>query len=113
MVSSLIKIKKSSPGWNPGKVNGVYRLEGMQYHVIVSPVVADVAATGRSLLVGHAFTGAVLAAAKSDTVRALVYVAARAPDERETVADVFYYRAEPHPSAPGSAPSSNRRCRLD
>ena len=37
---------------------------------------------------------------------ALVYVAALAPDEGETVADVFY-RAEPHPQAPKLAPDSH------
>jgi pimeloyl-ACP methyl ester carboxylesterase len=36
-------------------------------------------------------------------VKALVYVAALAPDEGETVADVFY-RTEPHPLGPKLAP---------
>jgi pimeloyl-ACP methyl ester carboxylesterase len=67
----------------------------------------DVAALDRTLervdgpvvLVGHAYAGAVIAATRSEKVKALVYVAALAPDEGETVADVFY-RAEPHPQAP-------------
>jgi len=63
-------------------------------------------AAGPVVLVGHAYAGAVIAAANSATVRALVYVAALAPDEGETVADVFY-RAEPHPSAPKLAPDSH------
>ena len=58
----------------------------------------DVAALDRTLervdgpvvLVGHAYAGAVIAATRSDKVKALVYVAALAPDEGETVADVFY-----------------------
>src|ERR1700735_1736003 len=62
----------------------------------------DVAALGRGLeratgpvvLVGHAYAGAVIAATRDEKVRALVYIAALAPDEGETVADVFY-RAEP------------------
>ena len=41
----------------------------------------------------------------SEKVKALVYVAALAPDEGETVADVFY-RAEPHPQAPKLAPDA-------
>ena len=50
-------------------------------------------------LAAHAYAGAVIAATRSDKVKALVYVAALAPDEGETVADVFY-RGEPHPQAP-------------
>ena len=42
----------------------------------------------------------------SEKVKALVYVAALAPDEGETVADVFY-RAEPHPQAPKLAPDGH------
>lgn len=71
----------------------------------------DVAALDRTLertagpvvLVGHAYAGAVIAATRSEKVRSLVYVAALAPDEGETVADVFY-RAEPHPKAPKLVP---------
>jgi pimeloyl-ACP methyl ester carboxylesterase len=48
----------------------------------------------------------VIAATRSDKVRALVYVAALAPDEGETVADVFY-RGEPHPRAPKLAPDDH------
>jgi pimeloyl-ACP methyl ester carboxylesterase len=58
---------------------------------------------GAVVLVGHAYAGAVIAATLSEKVKALVYVAALAPDEGETVADVFY-RAEPHPQAPKLAP---------
>ena len=71
----------------------------------------DVAALRRALertsgsvtLVGHAYAGAVIAAAHDDRVASLVYIAALAPDENETVADVFY-RAHPHPEAPRLAP---------
>lgn len=71
----------------------------------------DVAALDRTLervdgpvvLVGHAYAGAVIGAARDERVKALVYVAALAPDEGETVADVFY-RAKPHPQAPQLAP---------
>jgi pimeloyl-ACP methyl ester carboxylesterase len=55
--------------------------------------------TSPVILVGHAYSGAVIAAVHNDRVKSLVYVAALAPDEGETVADVFY-RAAPHPKAP-------------
>jgi pimeloyl-ACP methyl ester carboxylesterase len=55
---------------------------------------------------GHAYAGAVIAGAKDDRVKSLVYVAALAPAERETVADVFY-RAEPHPEAPHLEPDAH------
>ena len=57
-------------------------------------------------MAGHAYAGAVIGAARSEKVKALVYVAARAPEEGETVADVFY-RTEPHPQAPKLAPDAN------
>jgi pimeloyl-ACP methyl ester carboxylesterase len=74
----------------------------------------DVAALNRSLdrtkgpivLVGHAYAGAVIALARPERVKALVYVTALAPEEGEKVADVFY-RLEPHPKAPKLAPDSN------
>jgi pimeloyl-ACP methyl ester carboxylesterase len=62
-------------------------------------------ATGPVVLAGHAYAGAVIAATQSDKVKALVYVAALAPDEGETVADVFS-RGEPHPQAPKLAPDA-------
>lgn len=74
----------------------------------------DVAALDRTLeriagpvvLVGHAYAGAVIGATRSEKVKALVYVAALAPDAGETVADVFY-RTEPHPQAPKLAPDAH------
>jgi pimeloyl-ACP methyl ester carboxylesterase len=61
---------------------------------------------GPVVLVGHAYAGAVIAGARSAKVRSLVYIAALAPAEGETVADVFN-RAEPHPMAPKLAPDSH------
>ena len=61
--------------------------------------------TGRVILVGHAYAGAVIAAVQEDRVKSLVYIAALAPDEGETVADVFY-RTPPHPKAPQLAPDA-------
>ena len=74
----------------------------------------DVAALERTLervdgpviLAGHAYAGAVIGATRSEKVKALVYVAALAPDEGETVADVFY-RGKPHPQAPKLAPDAH------
>jgi pimeloyl-ACP methyl ester carboxylesterase len=62
--------------------------------------------TGPVVLVGHAYAGAVIAAARSERVRALVFVAALAPDEGETVAELFY-REKPHPEAPRLAPDEH------
>jgi pimeloyl-ACP methyl ester carboxylesterase len=62
--------------------------------------------TGPIVLVGHAYAGAVIGATRDGKVKALVYVAALAPDEGETVADVFY-RAAPHPLAPKLAPDDH------
>jgi pimeloyl-ACP methyl ester carboxylesterase len=61
---------------------------------------------GPVVLVGHAYAGAVIAATLSEKVKALVYIAALAPDEGETVADVFY-RTEPHPQEPKLAPDNH------
>src|SRR5262245_28798995 len=74
----------------------------------------DVAALDRSLdrtegpivVVGHAYAGAVIALVRPERVKALVYVTALAPEQGETVADVFY-RLEPHPLAPKLAPDSS------
>lgn len=54
---------------------------------------------GPVLLAAHAYGGAVIAAAIDERVKGLVYVAALAPDEGETVAQVFY-RDAPHALAP-------------
>jgi pimeloyl-ACP methyl ester carboxylesterase len=62
--------------------------------------------TGPVVLAGHAYGGAVIAAQYDDRIKSLVYVAALAPDEGETVADVFY-RADPHPDAPHLAPDEH------
>ena len=63
-------------------------------------------ANGPVVIAGHAYAGAVIGATRSDKVKALVYVAALAPDEGETVADVFY-RGKPHPQAPKLAPDAH------
>lgn len=91
-------------------------LQAMGYRVIAAPIPLtslseDVAALDRAIvrtkgpvvLVAHAYAGAVISASTNDRVRALVFVAALAPDKGETVADVFY-REKPHPDAPQLAP---------
>ena len=73
----------------------------------------DVAALNRSIermpgpivLAAHAYAGAVIGLARSERVKALVYVTAFAPDEGEKLTDLFF-RAEPHPQAPKLVPDS-------
>jgi pimeloyl-ACP methyl ester carboxylesterase len=62
--------------------------------------------TGPVLLAAHAYAGAVIAAVNEARVKGLVYVAALAPDEGETVAQVFY-KEEAHPHAPKLAPDAD------
>jgi pimeloyl-ACP methyl ester carboxylesterase len=62
--------------------------------------------TGPVILVGHAYSGAVIAAVREDRVKSLVYIAALAPDEGETVAKVFYRDPKP-PASPKLAPDAH------
>jgi pimeloyl-ACP methyl ester carboxylesterase len=62
--------------------------------------------SGPVVLVGHAYSGAVIAAVKEERVKSLVYVTALAPDESETVAKVFY-RDTPSPEQPKMVPDSH------
>lgn len=74
----------------------------------------DIAALERALertkgpvvLAAHAYAGAVIAAVSNERVRSLVFIAALAPDEGETVADVFY-REKLHPEAPQLSPDAH------
>ncbi len=59
--------------------------------------------TGPVVLVGHAYSGAVIAAVREERVESLVYIAALAPDEGETVAQVFY-RDTPSAEQPKMVP---------
>lgn len=61
---------------------------------------------GDIVLVGHAYAGAVIGATRDDRVKLLVYVAALAPDEGESVAEVFY-RESPHAQAPHLVPDGD------
>lgn len=91
-------------------------LEEQGLKVICAPIpltsfTDDVSALTRALertdgpvvLAAHAYAGGVIGAIREERVKALVYIAALAPDEGETVAQVFY-RDEPHPQAPKLAP---------
>lgn len=62
--------------------------------------------TGPVVLVGHAYSGAVIAAVKEERVKSLVYISALAPEEGETVAKVFY-RDTPNPEQPKMVPDSH------
>ena len=121
MLSSDVRVVLVHGAWADGfswsKIIAPLAADGIRAAAAPLPLTSfqdDVAAldrvlereSGSVLLVGHAYAGAVIAAARSDKVKALVYVAALAPDEGETVADVFY-RAEPHPQAPKLAPDDH------
>jgi pimeloyl-ACP methyl ester carboxylesterase len=62
--------------------------------------------SGPAVLVGHAYSGAVIAAVREERVKSLVYIAALAPDEGETVAKVFY-RDPKSPESPKLAPDAH------
>jgi pimeloyl-ACP methyl ester carboxylesterase len=94
-------------------------LEARGLNAIAAPIpltsLSDDAATltrtlartqGPVIVAGHAYAGAVIATAHDERVKALVYVAALAPDEGETVAQVFY-KDESHPKAPQLAPDAD------
>src|SRR5579862_2132717 len=83
--------------------NSVIRLlQARGLHVIAAPIPLtslsdDVKALDRALertkgpvvLGAHAYAGAVIAATRNERVQGLVFIAALAPDEGETVGEVF------------------------
>jgi pimeloyl-ACP methyl ester carboxylesterase len=99
--------------------NIVLPLEQRGFHVVCAPIpmtslTNDATAlswalertSGSVVLVGHAYSGAVIAAVREDRVKSLVYISALAPDEGETVAKVFYLNPS-HPQAPEMVPDSH------
>src|SRR5579863_59555 len=99
------------------KVIGPLAAQGVRVLAAPLPLTSfaeDTAAVERTLerasrpvvLAGHAYAGAVIAATRNESVKALVYITALAPDEGETVADVFYHN-QPHPLAPKLAPDNH------
>ena len=61
---------------------------------------------GPTILAAHAYAGAVISLTTNQAVQSLVFIAALAPDEGETVADVFY-REKPHPKAARLSPDAH------
>jgi pimeloyl-ACP methyl ester carboxylesterase len=121
MSTSEVSVVLTHGAWADGsswaKVIGPLTAAGNKVSAAPLPLTSfddDVAALERTLertqgpivLVGHAYAGAVIAATRNPQVKALVYIAALAPDEGETVADVFY-RAAPHARAPKLAPDNH------
>src|ERR1700761_749716 len=95
------------------------RLHKLGFNVVAAPIpltsLSDDAAAlkrtiarteGPVIVAGHAYAGGVIATADEERVKALVYIAALAPDDGETVAQVFY-RDEAHPNAPKLAPDED------
>ena len=104
-----------SSSWN--EIIGPLLSKGLNVLAAPMPLTSlsdDVAALDRALertdgpvvLAAHAYAGAVIAATTNERVRSLVFIAALAPDEGETVAEVFY-REKPHPQAPQLAPDAH------
>src|ERR1700734_4170172 len=121
MSANDVSVVLAHGAWAEGsswaKIIGPLAADGIKTVAALLPLTSfqdDVAALDRTLervagpvvLAGHAYAGAVIAATRSDKVKALVYVCALAPDEGETVADVFY-RGTPHPQAPKLAPDTH------
>jgi len=121
MSENAVTVVLAHGAWADGsswsKVISALRAQGVKSIAAPLPLTSlpdDVAALERTLervdgpvvLVGHAYAGAVIAGARSEKIRSLVYVAALAPAEGETVADVFN-RAAPHPMAPKLAPDGH------
>ena len=107
--------------WEDGSCwsNIILPLERHGLHVICAPIpltslTNDATAlsqvlertSGPVVLVGHAYSGAVIAAVREDRVKSLVYITALAPDEGETVAKVFYLNPN-SPEAPKMSPDSH------
>ena len=80
----------------------IRRLQNDGFNVVAAPIPLtslseDAAALRRTIarteglviVAGHAYAGAVVGTATDERVKALVYVAAPAPDDGKTVADVF------------------------
>jgi pimeloyl-ACP methyl ester carboxylesterase len=99
--------------------NVILPLERHSLRVICAPIpmtslTDDAAALTRALertsgpvvLVGHAYSGAVIAAVQEERIKSLVYVTALAPDVGETVATVFYHD-EASPEQPKMVPDSH------
>jgi hypothetical protein len=118
MPESDVIVVLAHAAWADGsswdKVIGGLRSAGVKSVAAPLPLTTladDVAALDRTLervegpvvVAGHAYAGAVIASTRDEKVASLVYVTALAPDEGETVGDVYYW-AEHHPQAPALGP---------
>jgi pimeloyl-ACP methyl ester carboxylesterase len=118
MSSSNVSVVLVHGAWADGSswAKVIAALAADDIEVIAAPLpltsfADDVAALNRTLerakgpvvLAGHAYAGGVIAATRDEKVKALVYISALAPDEGESVADVFYHNP-PHPKAPKLEP---------
>ena len=99
------------------KVIGALEADGLNTVAAPLPLTSfadDVAALDHTLervdgpvvLAGHAYAGAVIGATRDPKVASLVYIAALAPDEGESAADVFN-RGQPDPQKPKLEPGSH------
>lgn len=61
---------------------------------------------GPAVLAGHAYGGAVIAETRDPKVASLVYISGLAPEEGETVGDVFFHD-HPDPEAPQLKPDAD------
>ena len=118
---SDVTVVMAHGGWADGSswarvVTGLARhgIKSVAAPLPLTDLADDIAALNRSIarvpgpvvLAGHAYAGAVIGGAAAERVKALVYVTAFAPDEGETLADLFF-RADPHPRAPKLAPDDD------
>jgi len=121
MAMTDVTVVMAHGGWADGSSWGRI-ITGLAAHGVTSvaaplpltDLADDVAALNRAIarvkgpviLAAHAYAGAVIGLAAAERVKALVYVNAFAPDEGETLADLFF-RAEPHPQAPKLSPDGD------
>ena len=118
MAKSDVTVVLAHGAWADGsswaRVITALAAEGIKAQAAPLPLTSladDVAALNRSLdrtagpivLAGHAYAGAVIALARPERLKALVYVAALAPDEGEKVADGLNLFVYPNPTNGGFA----------
>src|SRR5215831_13353633 len=105
MAAKDVSVALAHGAWADGsswaRVITALTAEGVKVSATPLPLTSladDAAALNRSLdrmegpivLAGHAYAGAVMALARPQRVKALVYITALAPNEGEKVIDVFY-----------------------
>jgi pimeloyl-ACP methyl ester carboxylesterase len=118
MPANHVNVVLAHGAWADGsswsKVIGPLKAAGTK--VVAAPLpprslADDIAALGQALerldgpvmLADHAYAGVVIAETRDPKAASLVCIAGLAPEEGETVADVFY-RSQPHPKAPETKP---------